>query len=213
MHDQKFDFIIGHLPYVANGPLNLKTEPRQESAKTILMVHTLPMVDNAHIDEEHLADWLKRADMIFSVGSNVWMYINSIIKALAIGLNHELYLPSVGEDVSNLKQSEMQAELSGEQNIVILVPDGENPENSGLDFELAVVSSAQASQNIMNEEGYNLSRQLSFKLKVVTTTEDEKFFYEENLKTIQEKYEKDDSSLVINFCCPKKPKKVQLLMK
>ena len=149
LHDHKFDFIIGHLPFVANGALNLKTEPRQES-KIILMVHTLPMKDDAHVDEGRLLDWLKEANIVFSAGDNVWEEINK----MDIGLNHKLYLPSVAEDVPNLKQSETEPKLSGEQNIVIFVLNGENPKDSSLNFELAVASSAQASQDIVNEEGY-----------------------------------------------------------
>ena len=215
IHDKKFDFIIGHLPYVANGALNLKTfctKQRKES-KIILMVHTLPVADDAEIDEELLADWLKEADMVFSVGGNVWMHIGSIIRAMDIDVGHKLYLPSVSEDVPNQKQSEAEPKLSGEQNIVIMVPDRENPEVSGLDFELAVVSSAQASQNMMFNEGSSLSRHLNFNLKVITSTEDEKSSWEENLKTIQEKHKIDGSSPGFKFCCPKTPQKLQPLMK
>ena len=213
--NEKFDFIIGHIPYVANGALNLKSfcDKQKHDTKVILVVHALPKTDDGEIDEDRLADWLREADLVLSIGGNVWMQIALFLEAMDIHADHELYLPSVHQDLPNLKQSEAEPKLSGEQNIVILVPDGENPENSGLDFELAVVSSAQASQNIMNHEGYNLSRQLSFNLKVIATTEEEKESLEGNFKAIKEKHKIEGSTPNFKFCSPRKPEKLRPHMK
>ena len=215
IYGNKFDFIVGHIPYLANGTLNLKTlcDKQGHDTKIILVVHALPMTDERGIDEDCLSDWLKEADLVLSVGGNVWMQVASFIKAMDIHVDHELYLPSVTVDVSNLKQSETQPKLSGEQNIMIMVPDGENFEKSGLDFELAVVSSVQASQSIMFNEGSNLSRQLSLNLKLFASTEEGKTVWEESLKAVKEKHKIEGTSPGFKVFCPKRPEKLKPHMK
>ena len=70
---QTFDFIIGHIPYMANGTLNLKDYCKSLGtiSKAILFVHSLPRTSENDIDDDTLQEWLKEADMIFSIGQNV----------------------------------------------------------------------------------------------------------------------------------------------
>ena len=70
--EKSYDFIIGHVPYLANGPLNIRdflqkffTESKPE---VILMIHNLPKTLDGDTDEESLLEWLSEADVIFSVG-------------------------------------------------------------------------------------------------------------------------------------------------
>ena len=207
--DTKFDFIIGHVPYVADGILNLKDHYEKHGHKptVILVVHAMPKTEKGEEDEDRLEEWLQEADLILSVGGNVWMRVNTYVKAADITVDHELYLPGVLTDVTRGESPKRR--LSGEQNILIMVSDGEDVDNSGLDFEMAVVSSAQASQNILLSEGSTLSRQLSINLKLVGTNEDNKAAWEENFNKVKEKHNILTRSPSFKFCVPRKPEKLR----
>ena len=72
VQDQKYDFIIGHAPYVANGCLNLKDlcKDKNESPKIVLVFHSLPKDENGDVDDEILMDWLKETDVFVFFGQN-----------------------------------------------------------------------------------------------------------------------------------------------
>ena len=207
--DTKFDFIIGHVPYVADGVLNLRDQYKDHGhdPTVMLVVHAMPKTDKGEEDEEKLEEWLKEADLILSIGGNVWMRVNSYVKAANISVDHELYLPGVLTDTTTGESPKRR--LSGEQNILIMVSDDEDVDNSGLDFEMAVVSSAHASQNIMLSEGSTLSRQLSINLRLVGTSEDTKAAWEENFNKIKQKHNILTRSPHFKFCAPQKPEKLR----
>ena len=98
VHDRKYDFIIGHAPYLANGCLNLKDfyKEKDESAKIIIVFHGLPKIENRGIDDETLLDWLNEADIIFSVGKAVENELLPYITALDPEKKpvHKIYIPS-----------------------------------------------------------------------------------------------------------------------
>ena len=54
--ENKYDFIIGHIPYLANGCLNLRDMTREihkgHSPKVILVSHTVPLNDEGEVDED-----------------------------------------------------------------------------------------------------------------------------------------------------------------
>ena len=68
-YETKFDFIIGHAPYLANGCLNVMDwyHERQHHPKVMLIIHGLPRTDEGQVDEELLLDWLTEADVVFSI--------------------------------------------------------------------------------------------------------------------------------------------------
>ena len=69
----KYDFIIGHIPYLANGPLNIRDlySESEDKPKVILMIHDLPRTADGETDEDTLLEWLSEADVVFSVGKEV----------------------------------------------------------------------------------------------------------------------------------------------
>ena len=212
---EKFDFIIAHLPYLADGALNLRDFCRKhgQTPEVILVAHALPLMDDGEMDDDRLQSWLNEADLILSVGGNVWMQIDSFINDRCITTEHKLYLPGLSAEFTKMREPHPNRQLSGEQNVLIMVPERDHLEVSGLDFELAVISTVQASQNIMLREGSSLTRQLSFNLKLVATKEEEKPLWEKNFNDIKEKHKVQGRTPNFKFCAPQKLEKLRPLIK
>ena len=208
---EKIDFIIAHLPYLADGALNLRDFCRKhgQTPQVILVAHALPLRDDGEVDEDRLEGWLKEADLVLSVGGNIWMQINSFISDRCITKEHKLYLPGLSAEFTKMREPQPNRQLSGEQNVLIMVPERDHLEVSGLDFELAVISTVQASQNIMFREGSSLTRQLSFNLKLVSTKEEEKPLWEKNFNDIKEKHKVQGRTPNFKFCAPQKLEKLR----
>ena len=81
LRKHSYDFIIGHVPHLANGPLNLRDRYPEEKDKpiVILMIHDLPRTTNGDVDDRSLHEWLSEADVVFSVGKKVEAEIFSSI--------------------------------------------------------------------------------------------------------------------------------------
>ena len=83
VREHSYDFIIGHVPYLANGCLNLRDYiTTRGQPKVILMIHDLPRTTNGDVDEDVLLEWLSEADVVFSVGKAVENEIFSSIASL-----------------------------------------------------------------------------------------------------------------------------------
>ena len=98
-----------------------------------------------------------------------------------------LYLPGFPVEFFTVERRQDVDELKGEQSIVVMTTERECLSLSGLDLELAVKTSALASQYIMFHEGSDLSKQISFNFKLIADKEDNKSSWEENLKGNQGK--------------------------
>ena len=68
-----FDFITGHMPYTANGALNLQDLCHKigQSPKEILLGHALPKASGGNLDRNSLKSWLREAQVVLSVGLGV----------------------------------------------------------------------------------------------------------------------------------------------
>ena len=116
-----YDFIIGHAPYLANGCFNIKGifKTRNQSQKIILMFHALPKDENGAVDEETLFDYLKEADIVFSLGKTMEDELLPYISALETKNRpiHKLYFPSYPLELFALKQDIVQKKRSEEPNM------------------------------------------------------------------------------------------------
>ena len=69
VRENKHDFIVGHMPYLVDGCLNLRDHSEElhqgHSAKVILFGHALPLTEDRDINEERLTEWLQEADLVF----------------------------------------------------------------------------------------------------------------------------------------------------
>ena len=160
---QKYDFIIGHVPYVANGCLNLKDlcEDKNESPKIVLLFHSLPKDENGDVDDETLTDWLKGTDVLFSLGKTVEDELLPYITSLEPEKPpiYKLYIPSFPLDMFSVKQDNTSAKVRGTQNVSMMSGEIKHLDISGLDFPLAVTAAAGASKHVQdfNEVRINLS--------------------------------------------------------
>ena len=172
--ENKYDLIIGHIPYLANGCLNLRDMTRVihqgHSPKVILVSHTLPLNNEGDLDEDCFVNWLRESDLILSVGNCMRLKVESVAKAWNLSVENRLYLPSLPLDqFDDIYQRKNQ--LEGDQDILMMVTEDS-------DVEMGVVSSVQASHHVAFCDGANLNKHLKFHLIFTASTERKK----ENLK-------------------------------
>ena len=150
-----FDFIIGHVPYLANGPFNFKDmySHRDKKPKIVLFVHGLPKTTAGDVDDDSLLEWLGDSDIVFSVGKAVQAEIFSYIASLPLEHQptHKLYIPTFPLDLFKVRRAYVEGnKVQGTQNITMMTGDRKDLEISGLDFPLAVASVSKASKHILD---------------------------------------------------------------
>ena len=208
--DTKFDFIVGHIPHLVDGCLNLRDQIKKihkgHSPKVILVAHALPLTDEGDVDEECLAEWLGEADLVFSVGDNMWMTIDAHLRSQNINPEkHNLYLPGFPSEFLHVQQQEKRGPVRGQQNILVFAWQEESNE---LNLELAVISTALASQNILFSEGSNLSKQIRFKFEIIASSEEERTFWERNFNEIIERHNLKERIPAFKFHAPESIEKL-----
>ena len=146
VQDKKFDFIIGHAPYMANGCLNLKEffKNKSKPPKTILLFHALPKDENKDVDNDMLIDWLTEADIVFSLGKTIEDELISHISALESDKRpfHKKYLPSYPLDMFTVKRDHTEGKVRGTQNVSMMSGQIKDLDINGLDFPSAVTATA-----------------------------------------------------------------------
>ena len=164
VHEQHYDFIIGHAPYLANGCLNIKDifKTRNQSPKIILMFHALPKDENGDVDEETLMDWLNEADVVFSLGKKMNDELVPYISAMKLDKRpiHRLYFPSYPVELFAVKQDNIQEKVRGTQNVCMMSGEIKDLDIHGLDFPLAVTATAGASEHIRDFDGVRINLSL-----------------------------------------------------
>ena len=125
LRKDSYDFIIGHVPYLANGPLNLRDQypETKPKPKVILVIHDIPKTSDRDVEEDLLLEWLREADVVFSVGKAVELEITDFIKSLEPEQKpiHKLYIPSYPVELFRVKQdTEEKNKLQGKQNVTLM---------------------------------------------------------------------------------------------
>ena len=212
VRENKHDFIIGHMPYLVDGCLNLRDHSIElhqgHRPKVIIMAHALPLTEDRDVNEEKLTEWLEEADLVFSVGDNIFMKIDSHVESHDIDIKHKLYLLGFPLDFFQIEPNPRKTTLVGEQSILVMTSEIDDMIVSGIDFELAVLATSQASDNIMFSEGSDLSRQLSFSLKVLASREEEKAVWEKMFIDIKERNQIEARAPAFKFQAPDDVKKL-----
>ena len=93
---QNCDFIIGHIPYLAYGALNLQDLCRDIGKPNVVLVaHALPRTNDNDIDENSLVEWLAEAEVVLSLGDAVKSEIDMYIEGLKENERpvHNAYIP------------------------------------------------------------------------------------------------------------------------
>ena len=107
------NFIIGHIPYLANGALNIRDYhlETERKPKIIFMVHDFPRTTSGDIDEDILLEWLSEADVVFSVRKEVEAKISSFIVSGHKPV-HKLYIPAFPLELFDVDQSPVEGNQS-----------------------------------------------------------------------------------------------------
>ena len=89
--DIKYDFIIGHIPYITNGCLNLRDAcvERGHCPKIIFIAHDIPRHENGETNDEQLREWLREADVVFSMTKQLVQKMKQIGES-----NLKVYIPT-----------------------------------------------------------------------------------------------------------------------
>ena len=158
LRENNYDFIIGHVPYLAHGPLNFRDNylATETKPKVILMIHDLPKTTERETNEDVLLEWLSEADVVFSVGKEVESEIFSFITSLAPEQRpkHMLYIPSFPLELFNICRDIVQEnKVRGTQSVTMMTGNRKDLENCGLDFPLAVASVSGAAKHILDYDG------------------------------------------------------------
>ena len=172
--DKNYNFIVGHAPYMANGCLTLKEfyKERHDSPSTILMFHGLPKDEVGDVDNEVLLDWLREADIVFTLGKTMADELTPYITSRNPEERpiHKLYIPSYPLDRLDVKNNYEESKVWGTQHVSLMT--GEIKEN-GLDFPMAVTATAEASEHLRNFDGVRI------KLCLLITNEEERAIWKE----------------------------------
>ena len=113
------------------------------------MIHDLPRTTDGDTDGRSLREWLSDADVVFSIGKEVEAEIFSSLKLLEPDDKpiHKLYIPSCPLELFNVHRANVHGnKVRGTQTITLMTGDRKDVGISGLDFTLAVWSTAEASK-------------------------------------------------------------------
>ena len=179
--DQKYDFIIGHAPYVANGCLNFKDlcKDKNESPTIVLLFHCLPKDEDGDVDNEMLLEWLKETDVLFSLGTTVENELLPYISSLEADKRpiHKLYFPSYPVELFAVKQDQ-KGKVRGTQNVSMMSGEMKHMNINGLDFPLAVTAAAGASKHLREFNGLRIN------LPLLAADEDEKVEWKKTFEKV-----------------------------
>ena len=209
---KSFDFIIGHIPYMSNGALNLKDHFKSmgTTSKIILFTHTLPRTEENDIDEDILQEWLKDTDVILSIGENVKSDVDPYITCLEERERpiHKVYIPGCPAELLTLMQEERAKPVRGPQNIIIMTQQTKDLEVTGLNYQLAVASSTLASKSI-----HELSSQSKVHFLVLAANPNERNVWEASFNEIKEKQPTKDKRLSFQFHSIENLEKLKSIMR
>ena len=153
-----YDFIIGHVPYLANGALNIKDLylKRGHKPKIIFMIHDIPRTNSRDEDEDSLLEWLAEADFVFSIGKAVESEIISFIKSLTPEKRpiHKLYIPGFPLELFNVHRDTVHGnKVCGTQNITMMMGEQKDLDIRGVDFPLTVECTSVVSKHMLDFDG------------------------------------------------------------
>ena len=159
VREQNYDFIIGHVPYLANGSLNLRdlSPSTPGKPKVILFVHGFPKTkEGDDIDEDVLLEWLTEVDVVFSVGKAVEAELLPYIGSLPPEDRpiHKLYVPSFPLELFNVQRDiPKESKSLVNKNVMLMTGERKDTDVNGIDFTLAVNATVAASKHILSFDG------------------------------------------------------------
>ncbi len=93
------DFIVGHIPYLADGAFNIKELCNEQgySPQVVLIMHARPKTASGEVDEPLLMEWLKGADLILSIGQEIRTKTDEYLEKLDASCRpqHDVYVETL----------------------------------------------------------------------------------------------------------------------
>ncbi len=198
---QNIDIVIGHIPYLADSPLIIKELCQEHgSAPQIgLVIHSFPQTEDGDIDESLLIEWLKAADFVLSVGHGIQLEVSEYLKEIEESSRpqHDIYIPGCDLDLFRINRSPREEPIKGTQRVTVITGEKKNMSIKGLDFKLAVASTARATVKILQQS--QARNRVSVNLCVTGTDQQEKSVWEENFANVISDESKDDNRLNFVF--------------
>ena len=146
--------IIGHLPYLPNGPINIRDYIYRgnSSVKVILVNHEAPYNENRNRDVDQLEAWCKSSDVV-SVGRSLFDVTETVLTNKNSDTKHDLYIPACSVDFLKydwLDYHELGSygHVTGTQNILVCCPERHMTE--ALRFETVIESIASAADFLLH---------------------------------------------------------------
>ena len=212
MKETNYVFIIGHVPFLANGPLNLRDlHPEGKSKpKVILMIHDFPRTSDGDINEDTLLEWLREADVVFSVGKEVESEVFSSIVSLPSEQQpiHKMYIPAFQLELFNVHRDTVQGnKVRGMQNVTLMTGEQKNLEINGLNFALAVASTFRASKHILEFDGVKTN------LILITENMEDKDQWKKEFEEILKIEETEERAPYFQPCSPENFDKFKVYMR
>ena len=191
--------IVGHIPYLADGPMNIKEAfYRKCNPKVILVNHQA-----GHEIKDH---WCENAEFIFSVGHMLYDETDRFLKGLGMD-NHSLYLPGCSTDYLQTKWEPISRECTG-HNILVLSSDTRTNKSYGKDLTLAVRIAAE-----VNELCVLANQRNRITLKLGNIPMNEWAVIENDIKSLIQKIGMKNSTLTVTNTIADTPEKLSRLFK
>ncbi len=202
MHSTRFDFIVGHVPYLGNGSLNMRKIAQEQghSPKIALVLHSLPKTENGDIDENTLQTWIESSVLILSVGSGIKLEIDEYISLFGIDdsdIPHILYTPNCPFDLFKIERPSRPEPVKGPQIISVITGEAKDLRVKGLNYDLAVSAAAKATHAILEQS--SLLNKVKITLYTVGSMEEEKEQWEKHFDFILDRVSKDDKRLGFSY--------------
>ena len=210
---QHFNFVIGHIPFLANAALNLSDLRKQVDTKpnVILLTHTLPQNSTGDTDVNLLLQWLKGCKMVLSIGESVKADIDQYVHCLDQSEKpiHQTYIPGCPAELLTILQGKRSSSVTGPQKISVVTKEKKDLEVSGLNYSLAVASATMAAENIHRFCGI----QAKVQFLVLASNQEERDAWETSFKEIKDRELTRDKRLSFEFHVIENTNKLKSLMK
>ena len=145
-----YDFIIGHVPYLTNGCLNLKDifVKRGVNCTVILVVHELPRDEDGAIDEDQLRE-LSDADVLLFMKKSIHEELlrRDLFQEQESPLDCKMYFPVFPVELFRVQRTES----GGSQKILMMTQEKKKLNVEGIDLTLTVKSITET--NRKNDAG------------------------------------------------------------
>ncbi len=161
---RNFTFIVGHVPFLGNAPYNMSTYLKKhynQVPRVILVIHDLPRDKDNKIDDRTLTELVQDAYLILSVGHQNFEWIEDYMDLRNV--IHKLYLPYCPVEFFKISRPKVTTnDIKHSQHFLTFAAGKGTEEARGIDYNLAVKSSAMAVDRLLSTKMCRNSTEFHF---------------------------------------------------